>query len=690
MFEKFLHQTPFFRLLISVILGIVFEIYFRIPVSYGIIGLCCISAIIIVFKIFNLSKFFILNNVWGILISLFLFTFGIILVAQKQQNEIYFENKQYTFIANITQQPEEKEQTIKTKIQLVYVNDSSTLDNKNPTLICYFEKDTLSSKLKLGDQIITSTYINEIKHTGNPFAFNYKKYLSFKEIYNQCYIQSGNYKLVGENKGNQLKLFSNKIRLKLLKIYRDNKINENEFAVLSALTLGYKSELTPELKESFSTSGAMHILAVSGLHVGIIYIILSKLLSFLNRRKYGKYVQTILIVSTLVFYAFLTGLSDSVLRATIMFTFISIGKVFTRQVSIYNNIAASAFLLLIINPYSVVNVGFQLSYAAVLSIVFFQPKIYSFLIFNNTIIDYLWQLISVSIAAQIGTFPITIFYFGQFPLYFIITNILIIPIATVIIYGAIILFIFSFSTVICSKISLILNSVTKFLNFCIGFIEKLPYAKIDSVFLDSVELVLWTITILVISFFIISKRLKFLRFAVALMIFIVGYNFLINFQKSQKSLFVVHHMNKLSGISLIDNKQAKLFVNQHVNKKNQNIQYNVVPLWRYMEITKSGMTKFDQSKILNCINFKAKRIVQIANDSLFNLKPKIKLRTDYIVLSNNLNISINQLNNYFNFKLIIFDSSNSYYTIDRWKKDCLENNISYYDVLNDGAYIENL
>lgn len=691
MFEKFLHQAPFFRLVVPLVLGILFQINFQYAI-FRVTAVLCILLflIIILFHVFKLSRNYNLNKIWGLLISLLLFAFGVQLVHIKQRKEKTFNGNQQTFIATIIEQPEEKENSIKTIIKLDYLKDSSHCSNGKTKILCYFEKDSSTMILHLGDQILANAFINEIKHAGNPYSFNYKTYLKYKKIYNQCFIKSNNYTILEKNKGSKVHLFSNRIRQQLLNIYQENGIQEDEFAVLSALTLGYKSELTPELKESFSTSGAMHILAVSGLHVGVIYIILCKLLFFFQKLKYGKYIQSIIIILVLFFYAFLTGLSDSVFRATIMFSFISIGKMFTRQVNIYNSIAASAFILLFINPYSVMNVGFQLSYAAVLSIIFFQPKMYSLVSTRNIVLDYLWQLITVSIAAQIGTFPITMFYFGQFPLYFILTNILIIPIATIIIYSAFILFILSFSGWITKIIAILLNFITRLLNKSISFIENLPYSKVDQFLVDGYESLLWTIFILMISFFIISKRIKFLEFSLYLALLVFFYNVSITYFNSKKSIFIVHHINKTTGIHFIKNNQSQLFLNNDVDPNDTNLKYNISPVWRNLEICKDSRSINSVHKPLNFLQFESKKIVQLRQNALHNINSKKRLKVDYLILSDNIDISVNKLNDHFEFELIIFDSSNNYYQVRGWEKECIKNNIPFFNVLDKGAYIEYL
>lgn len=688
MFERFLHQTPFFRLLAPFILGIIFQIKFSFLPAYNLFFLSGLLLIILLITAFRLTRHFTFNKIWGVLISLFLFALGVQLVIFKQQNKCCLKEEEHTFIATLIESPAEKENSVKTVLKINSIKDSADWTKTNTLLLCYFEKDSATLSLSLGDQIVAHAYINEIKHTGNPFAFNYKKYLSFKEIYNQSYIEKEKFRILAQNKGSKLKLLSNKTRKQLLQVYQQNNIQGDEFAVLSALTLGYKDELTPELKESFSTSGAMHILAVSGLHVGIIYIILCKLLFFLEKNRYGNILRSLITIATLFFYAFLTGLSDSVMRATIMLSFISFGNVFTRQMNIYNSIAASAFILLLLNPYSVMSVGFQLSYAAVLSIVFFQPKIYSLFSFKKQIPDYIWQLVSVAVAAQIGTFPITVHYFNQFPAYFIVTNIIIIPLATLIIYGALILFIFSFSTVISSVIAKVINFFLIVLNTSINFIENLPGSSISGLIFDNNEVLLLITFILTLVFFIVSKRIHFFYYSIFFLIGFNVYNISMVELNSRKSLFTVHHIPKASAIQLIDQNNAYFYHGEKLKDDDKNINYNVKPIWKHFNIKHNNVTRQNLWKPINYFSLRNKRIVQIKDNYFTSYIALNKLKANYIILSENVDISIKELTKYFQFELIIFDTSNSYYTINKWENECEENDIDYYNVPKNGAYVE--
>lgn len=685
MFEKFLHQTPFVKFLFPLIVGILLKIKLPIiPCSIWLLSFILI--IIILIQILRLSQSFIWNRIWSAIVFTFILLIGYHLTELKEINQYNYKAKPYKIIATVIENPVEKEKSIKTVLKINSVYDSSNWISIDKKVLCYFEKDS-ANNIDFGDQIYTTAYINHVKNSGNPNTFNYKRYLKYKDILFQTYIKRGSYKLLAKNNGNRLLLFSNNLRQKLLSIYKSNNINDDEFAVLAALTLGYKTDLTPELKESYSTSGAMHILAVSGLHVGILFIILGKLLFFLNKRKYGKILLATITILVLFFYAVLTGLSSSVIRATIMFSFICIGNAFKRQSNIYNSIFASAFLMLIINPYTLMDVGFQLSYLAVLSIVYFQPKIYSLFNPRFRATDYVWQLVSVAIAAQLGTFPITVYYFEQFPVYFILSNILIIPLVSFIIYGAILLFIFSFSDIIASIIAQVLNFITWLLNTNVNIIESLPYSKIDNINLSRFGLILLCSFILIIVFFIIKKRISYVKYALLLLIVFIGNEIYINTTNSSRSSFIVYNIPKQTAFDFIQNKNSSLFTdfNQDIGK---NHEFNILPLHNNLGINRINQFQFSEDdSTLNPYLFENLRILNIRDNRILNYKTKRKQNIDYLIISQNINFKISELTDLINFKKIIFDSSNSFYQLKKWKKECKNLNISYHSVIDDGAFV---
>ncbi|MDY6801276.1 MAG: ComEC/Rec2 family competence protein [Bacteroidota bacterium] len=633
------------------------------------------------------TQHFYINRLWGILVTFFIFLLGIQLVKSKQQAKPNFDSNQKFYIATIIKEPTEKTNSYQTTLSIHYVKDSCCWKREDGKILAYFEKDTNVQKLAYGDRLILQSYINPVIHSGNPKTFNYKKYLAFRDIHYQTYVQSGQFEVLNQEQGPALYQFSNKLRNNLLNIYQKNNITGDEFAVLSALTLGYKEELSADVRESFSSSGAMHVLAVSGLHVGIIYIILVRILFFLQRNKYGRIIQSLLIILALFFYAFLTGLSNSVLRATIMFSIVGLGKVFIRQSNIYNNIFLSAFIMLLANPYSIADVGFQLSYIAVFSIIFFYPKIYSLIEVKYALVDKIWQLIAVAIAAQIGTFPLTLFYFNQFPVYFILANIFIIPIAIILIYAAVTLFLFSFSDFIVGFLAPAVKYITFGLNYAVKTISELPFSKIHNIQLDLFEVMTLILLIFLISFFILTKRIHFFRLAIVILLIIPCYNLITKYLKSQEAYFIVYNIPKISAIDFVEYNKNKLFINTKATTDSSFIKYNIIPFWQNQKIQKPTIHILpDQPCHYYC--FKNQKIIQVNSNSLFRYPSNEILAVDYVILSENPRLDIKNLTKNLHFKMLIFDSSNNFYSIAKWKKQCQELGLNYYDLTEQGAFVK--
>jgi competence protein ComEC len=296
----------------------------------------------------------------------------------------------------------------------------------------------------------------------------------------------------------------------LLQLLKNVGLRGNDFAVASALTIGYRADLDKDLRQAYSSTGTMHILAVSGMHVGLLYLVLGFLLGFLDKFKIGRIIKPALLISIVWFYAFLSGLSPSILRSAVMITFIGLGQTMKRHAFIYNSIASSAFLLLLFDPLQITDVGFQLSYMAVIGIVVFYPFIYKWFHFNTVFIDGIWQLIAVSISAQILTFPLTVFYFNQFPIYFILSNLLAVPISTFAMYAALLLIGVSFIPAMTKIIGFVLQLLVNALNSVVLWIEQLPGSYISGLTFSIFEVVIWYFFIAFFSLFLMYKKPKFL------------------------------------------------------------------------------------------------------------------------------------------------------------------------------------
>ena len=690
MFEKFLHQTPFVRFVIPLIAGILLKTFFPSFSAPFLLIVLVLFTLLWIIEITKLSASLQLNFWFGVIMFIILLFSGALLVQNKYDNKIEIPEEKYTYTAIVIENPEVKENSVKTIIEIQGIKEADGFKNVKFKTLAYFQKDSSLINLKIGDHFIAQSQINEIKHSGNPEVFNYQRYLSFKEIYYQTYLTTDQFTVIGQNKGNKVILEANKVRQILLDQYKKYNISGDEFAVLSALTLGYKADLSPEIKESFSVSGAMHVLAVSGLHVGIIFYIISQLLFFIERNKYGRILRFIIVLAVLLGYAIITGLSSSVLRSTFMFSLMGFGDLFHRNKNTYNTIAASAFILLIINPYNIMDVGFQLSYMAVIGIIFFQPRIYSLFQFSSYLPDKIWQLVTVSVAAQIGTIPITLFYFHQFPVYFILTNIFVIPLSTIIICTAVILLVFSFSGFIGGFIAFLLEIQLKIFNGSVKWVENLPYSTIRSIMINNIESILLFVIILIASLFLISKKNVWLRLAFSVTFIFVLYNSARIYLLRKESGFIVYNIPKTSAIEFYSGCNNKLIVNKEGEEIESIIRFNFQPFWDKQGIKNpviQNSKQISKNDFWNDYYFNNRRIIQLYGANLKEYSSVIPINIDYLILSENINMSISELQTYFKWNQVVFDSSNQLYRVNKWKNECELLGLSYYSVWHQGAFI---
>ncbi|MDX8340920.1 ComEC/Rec2 family competence protein [Draconibacterium sp. IB214405] len=502
--ENTFNKIPFLRLTVALASGIFLASLFKFDSTlcfFGIVGI--IVCLLIIQKWYN----FFLSPIFGLLTFVLFVLFGSVIFTEYNKTTIV--ETQGTLIGTVLETPQEKPNSYKSLIQLHSCYSSDTLERTHENILVYFEKSIEAKQLKLGSQIIFDTSPEYIENNGNPYEFDYKKYLARQHIYRQVYLSSESWEPT-TYKYNNLKIRAETIRDKLLIIYRAQEIGERETEILSALTLGYKRELDRETKRIFSSAGAMHILAVSGLHVGILFFAFSFIFGFLKKRKAGKLIYHLILIALLWSYAFITGLSPSVMRACTMFSLITIANNIHRRANIYNTLAASAFLLLLINPNNLFEVGFQLSYMAVFGIVYLQPRLAAIWPVKNKIALFFWNLITVSVAAQIATFPLSAYYFNQFPTYFLLSNIVVIPAAMVLIPLGIGLLAFSSVPLLAEGISFLVKWIIKTVYFTLSSIESFPYSTPD-VMLRRPELLFVLAILFSVFLFIKNKNVLYIK-----------------------------------------------------------------------------------------------------------------------------------------------------------------------------------
>jgi competence protein ComEC len=536
--EKAFQNIPFLRITIALILGVITGQYFVINEMLNILFLIVVFILLL---FINLKYSYSSSVYFGLLVSVFFLLLGI------QANTIYYRkpvlHEKGVFSAIVLESPVEKPKSYKSVVKINEVILGDSVKPTNEKVIVYFGKTPEAENLEAGDRILFSQVPQLISPKLNPYDFDFRKYYERKKIYRQVYLRADKWYNTG------LKEFSlvckaEKFRNKLIDIYREQPLDSVEFEVLSALTLGYSRELDPETRRVFSSSGAMHVLSVSGLHVGIIFTVLSFLLAFLKKKQWGKWIFVGLVVVILWFYAFITGLSPSVLRASAMFSVYIIGTNMNKRSNIYNSLALTAFFLLLINPGNLFDIGFQLSYAALFGIVFLQSKFEKVIVIRNKVLKYFAALITVSIAAQITTFPITSYYFGQFPSYFWITNLFIIPLTGFLTPVGILLLFVSKLPVVAGVIAFILNNTLKLSLYLLTAIENLPLSVIP---VTITQLQLFLLIFIFIFFFRLLVKFRPLTIKVMiLLIVLLNMSFIVGEIIRQKTsqIIVYDHSGK--------------------------------------------------------------------------------------------------------------------------------------------------
>lgn len=495
---------PFIRILLFFALGIILGIYLDLfsYYMYAAILTVCISA----FVAFMLLYIFLKEKTFS---GILLFT-AVGLTGMLHGNMQLSGQKAVTpanfFVAIIDSYPEEKEKYICYEARLTHI-DTTKISNETRSRVYLYvdKKDTLS----YGDVVLTDAQFYAIDPPKNPGEFDYRQYLIYKKIYAQAFLKNGQFRVIDHQPSS---LFINSAFLLRQKIETqiDAQIGPEEASLVKALLIGIRHDIDDSLLDAYASAGAIHILAVSGLHVGIIYGLLLLLLKPLRKTKKSRIIFAVLVLSALWFYAFVTGFSPSVFRAVTMFSFIVTGQALNRKSSIYNSIAASAFILLFFNPLLIMQVGFQLSYLAVIGIVYLYPKIIALWEPENRLAERIWQLTAVGVAAQIATFPLGVFYFHQFPTWFILSNLLVIPLATMILFTGIAFLALSWSAALSAFIATVIELLVIFMNMVVLFIERMPVSRINELYITPVELSL--LLLLMISLIVSFTRKNFKAF----------------------------------------------------------------------------------------------------------------------------------------------------------------------------------
>ena len=681
-------QIPFIRLIIPLIAGILIQ--FISPISLNVLLILAgfISSIAIVFYLLNFSAKYTFRWVPGVAINLALLVAGALLIYKQdisnKKNWIgNYKSGSIAILVTVQEPLIEKAKTYKAEATVDAINIDGDWKNVSGKILVYFSKDNIPI-LGYGSQVLFYKPLQPIKNSGNPGGFDYKQYNVFQGIFHQVFLKSTEYKVAATINGNAFKSWLFNVRFWVIKKLQQYIKPEREAGVAEALLIGYRDDLDKDLVQAYSNTGVVHIIAISGLHLGMIYLALVWLMKPFKRTKWIRWVNPIIILSVLWIFTLLAGGVPSILRSAVMFSFIVLGETLNRKSSIYNTLASSAFVMLCINPYYLFDVGFQLSYAAVISIITFQKPVYTWFYFKNKLLDFFWELTSVTIAAQVLTVPIILYAFHQFPTVFLLTNIIIVPLSSVVLFAELALLVTSFIPVVANFGGFVTGKMLAFMN---GFIERVnsfPYAVYDGIENNLAETILLYIFIIGICWWLLNKTKPALFIGLASMLVFIAIDGYENFYRRQQEKMIVYNIPQHNAIDFIEGKQYAFTGDTSLIEDNYLKNFHLKPSRTSHRI--SATNDLDGLYITTpFVWFRNKRIALI--DKPYKFESTSKISVDVIIISHNPRLYIADLAAVFNCKQYVFDGSNSTWKINQWKKDCDSLHLRTYSTSDNGAFI---
>lgn len=685
----YFRRLPFLRLFAALSTGIIAGWYFKIALQFILIFICLSVLLLITFRLLPVSKRFMYGWIGGMLWLMLFCGVGMFLLFNKNiTNNPGWYGKHYkegdNIIFTILEPLQEKPNSYKALAEINAVYNNSWIPAKGKVLL-YFKKDSLKPRLHYGSEIISSKPLQAIRNSGNPAAFNYGRYCLFQDITAQVFFAAGDYHILSSRNKNDVQHFLFTIRDKALQTLRQNIHSPNELGIAEALLIGYRNDLDKDLVQAYSNTGVVHIIAISGLHLAMIYAGLLRLFSLIKSSRTKKWLEPVMVLAVIWLFTLITGAAPSVLRAAVMFTFILLGKIISKDTNVYNTLAASAFMLLLINPFYLWDVGFQLSYTAVFGILLFFKPVRNRLYFKNKSLRWVWDLCAVSLCAQVFTLPLVIYHFHQLPLLFLFSNLVAVPLSSLVLMAELALFLFAWLPHIDLFIGQLTEALLWLMNAFTMHIDKLPFSVWNGLQISLIQLlILFAITAL-LTCWLFGRHTKNAIAALAcMMLFFILRDINIIQHKTQQKL-IVYNIPKHKAIDFIAGNDCHFFGDSVVIKDAVLRNFNIKPARIRNRLYSTGeMILPDISNFiiqLNTLN------VLVLSGQAPEGKPYKKIDVDVIILSNNSSVTPAQLQRLFNCKYIIADSSVPAWKFSKWKKEFEQLHLRFYSVPEQGAFI---
>lgn len=623
----------------------------------------------------------------GLIAMIILFIAGYSSVYIRDESSVcdHIMNSRDTILyyqARVSQPSVEKEHTRRVTVRVEVVRTRDGWHKASGNILLYLPRKSYPSPVSYGDVLLIRGNPQRVSSPANPGEFDYRYFLALRQIYHQHFVGKDAVTVLSRSPSSRFMEYAFQTRYRADQTLKRFVKGPREQALATALVLGVTDGLDNDLMNAYSATGAMHVLSVSGLHVGIVYWLILVLFKPFERYKQSKWLLAAVSLSVLWSYAFVTGISPSVLRAVTMFSFAAIARTCNYPINIYNILAASAFFLLLFDPFMIASVGFQLSYLAVLGIVSIQPVLYGLWEPSSRILDEIWKVAAVSIAAQLATLFPGLYYFHQFPNYFLLTNLIVVPGSFLVLMGGIAILSVSFFDVLAEATGFCLHWIIKIVNTLVFGIEQIPFSVINDIQITIIQCLTGLMMIATVIYWSGTRRYHSIHVLLLLCIVysIAGWHSYHTMRDPQLTIYAVRGV---SPIDLMENGKTSMIGDTLADAGK--IDFHIRPN-RLLHHATARLVKDERKRHLGGATlavWNGKSILRVF-DKTFRIPPRSNL--DFIILGRNSIRSLEELPDGTSSAQIILDSSFTLNEASRMLKQAQGLGLRVFSVLHAGAF----
>lgn len=684
---KFRH--PFLRLLLPLVVGILCGDFFPQVVSWGCFTILAVTLLSALYVCHRCCW----RQMYGILLFLMLGFVGHQLVSQQWAASDYeFTNEESIYYVRICEEPEVKERSIlcPVRVQGVFLNDSLHVGQHHPLFLLYFPKDSAAFQLACGHWLLVHTKLMPPRNNGNPDEFDYARYLRRQGGSGTAYIPTGHWRIVGCD---SLRTFRQKAldyRKQVIALYQRLGFHDDRLAVLSALTVGDQEDLSEDIIETYSVAGASHVLSLSGLHIGFLYALFLVLFRPVwNRWRCLKAPLLMLVVLGLWAFAFFTGLASPVIRSVTMVTILALASLQSERLVTMNSLAATAFLMLLVHPLWLFDVSFQLSFLSLAAILLFQPPLYALWKPKKRILRYIWGILTVSVAAQVGTAPLVMLYFARFSTLFLLSNLWVVPLSSLILYASVFLLLLTPFPVWQTGFAKLVGWLVDFQNMGLKMIEELPFASFDHIWVDWWDVLLFYI-FLALACFCWQRFTPRRVYAslIALWVLVFWHSLAAWLYKPECSL-VFYNVRQAPVVHCMDEGGRSWLVGTDTIPDLNRLSRSLEGYWEHLRLSapmlvSEGYADDYLSVYDGVLTYAGCRVCILFDDRWEGKYSTAPLHVDYLYVCRGYRGTLDDVRQLFDVDFVVFDASFTGYYQRQMVADCVRLGIPYHTLSVDG------